>query len=45
MVQNVKLTGFVPKIAWVDNPIIGSQRKMLDISTTHTMMHSLLAYG
>ena len=23
MVQNVQLTGFVPKMAWVDNPIIG----------------------
>ena len=23
MVQNVQLIGFVPKIAWVDNPIIG----------------------
>ena len=22
MVQNVQLTGFVPKIAWIDNPII-----------------------
>ena len=23
MVQNVHLTGFVPKMAWIDNPIIG----------------------
>ena len=22
-VQNVHLTGFVPKMAWIDNPIIG----------------------
>ena len=39
MVQNVQLTGFVPKIAWVDNPIIGSQRKMLNVYTTPTTMH------
>jgi len=23
MVQNVQLTGFIPKMAWIDNPIIG----------------------
>ena len=23
MVQNIHLTGFVPKMAWIDNPIIG----------------------
>ena len=27
MVQNVQLTGFVPKMAWVDNPIIGFSKE------------------
>ena len=27
MVQNVQLTSFVPKIAWVDNPIIGFSKE------------------
>ena len=44
MVQNIQLTGFVPKIAWIDNPSLNFQKKLLDISTTRTTMHSLSVY-
>ena len=56
MVQNVQLTGSVPKVARRESPIIGfserggkarlldSQRRTRDASTTHTMMHLSSAY-
>ena len=40
MVQNVQLTGFIPKIAWTDNPIIKFLEEMHDVYTTRMTMHS-----
>ena len=37
MVQNIQLTGYAPKMARVDNPVIGFTE---DVSTTHMMTHS-----
>ena len=44
MVQNVQLTGSVPKMARIDNPSLDSLKKMLEDFTTRMTMHSLSAY-
>ena len=38
MVQNIQLTGFISKMARIDNPVIGFI--MPGVSTTHMTMHS-----
>jgi len=40
MVQNVQLMGFIPKMAQIDNPIIGFIEEDVIIFTTHTTMCS-----
>ena len=40
MVQNVQLTGFVPKMAWINNPVIGFSKE--DVRRLHHLHEDAL---